>query len=697
MSLLLFWLTIGVAAVLLSDAPRIQAVMRAVPFWSSEYLWRYNGPRPSPGQEVVLYARQGSRDGDSPIVLVARLGDADGPTTAPPLRTNAIDTNSLFPFGTLSVSEWPAGQELYLGYQMYLGSMTFFETGEWPNAPLDSVGWFRAGDGERFLRAQRAEFAALDVRMVPADAARPLLHSHRNLAWLSLFAGVLLAVHGLLGVRSVPREGQRLLCWDALLLVMAWHAVSALAPSQYLWTSFHVLRGGSEWFWMGLILVQVMVFPPLADMLVHHASGLCSRVAKALVWHRTGWIVALPPLVVGAVLLILFWSFPMRGTYGDAMGALNSPYAFGVRHNPLTCALFQSYQRLHPDFHALLLRFPGPSMIPDFSAWDIEVGRYFFLPFSLLYLVATYGMARQLARSPTRRWTLWLVLLSGKPLLVQFGYPEVYCPAVAILALATWLILRASRRGADPTLASAMAFIAYLSHFAIGPLLPAVMVLWWSKLSEVRWRLGWLLPRAAALSVLCLTIWCTTAFLLLWGKYQWNMDGYARDVPLGGLGWLMGPGKLPDEAPYLRLFTMHHWHNYPLVSVEHFSQWIGAVFFATGPVAPWLLMVSLGALGRLSRDLVSLGFVLSAALVTVPIFFIYNQFPYPRDWDLFVLPGFFWLTALLLIVMRGGIRPALRRWMLWSLLVYAAWDTGLWVLTNVRWGPPMVERLVIPL
>jgi len=86
-----------------------------------------------------------------------------------------------------------------------------------------------------------------------------------------------------------------------------------------------------------------------------------------------------------------------------------------------------------------------------------------------------------------------------------------------------------------------------------------------------------------------------------------------------------------------------------------------------------------------------------AILVTVLGYFIYNQFPYPRDWDLFVLPGLMQMTALAVLLARTRALPRrAARYAVAAMIVYQLWDTGLWLYYNLAWGPAIQQRHLMP-
>lgn len=692
---LLFW--VGVLALLpeRGNHPRLQAAMRFPVDHAAEYLWEYTGGRPAEGEELILFGRQGTRYPATAVTLVAYEGERDSPPTGTPIATREIPITDYFSHGWMAVPHWGEGMRLFVGYRFDLGVLQFFERGPWPSAPLLSRGWLRRDDAQPFLEAPREEFGQVDIRLLPEGMARARSLPNRpweirglsvpRLAWLLTGAFAVLFAAGLAAFR---RRRLTWAGWCALHLAFAWNAAGALLPSQYTWTSYHLDRLGQWPFWAGIALLQALLLPPLVEWAMPRILRVKRRALRRVPHLAEGFLV----VFLAALFTWLCASHTIRAPYGDATGALISPHAFGERHNPLSSALFYAYLPLHDTLlHALTGREEQ-----GFSSMYHAHASWFVVLWAPVYLLGCWGIALRLGRHRVDRWMLWAVMLSGKLLSLHFGYLEVYGPALAVMAVAFWLLLRSWQRSDDVVCSSGAAFFSYLFHLGSGGMLPFVALLWIREGWRVRFHPAWLLPRLAATALLSITAIATTLYLFFHLKYRDDPGGFAEHLGHGGLAWLRGSIGLEWEQPFLSLGgDLHYTHTYFATSWEHFSQWVGGSLFASGPLILFLLLIAVIRAPQWGRTMLGWAAVLSALIIAGASFMIFNYYPHPRDWDLFAIPGFLQLFALL--VLLGGpaaLRGRERWWLLSALLLYGAWDGGMWMVYNLSWGPPISERLL---
>ncbi len=690
-----FWIVVVVAWNASRGEPRDQAVMRYFAFDASEYVWAYTGPRPLPGEKLVHYARKGTRYAAEDITLVAYSAPNGQAPRGVPLVDFPANTPDFFSYAAAEVPDWPGGHTLFVGYRYRADGMKFWERGTWPSAPLEARGWRRNKATEAFQQSKLEEFGAVDVRIVSARAADRMRPEHRGMLlptmfWFLLGGWGLVAVAGLFVVRGWRAIW---LLWNAVLATMMWHAYSALDASQFFWTSFHIERVGHPPFWIGMALVQAILFPPLSPF--WRCLGMRFFIPLTRAWRPWWGVLLAPPLLALAV--ACFAAINCRAAYGDATGALFSPFGFGNRHNPLSCALFYTYFHFREPVQAALEPIFGRNLALAGMPPEAIAAPPFLILFAPLYLIGIWGIAWTLGRTLRERLLLLVLLASTKSLITQFAYIEIYGPAVAILACALAILLRAHMRDRDVVWASAAAFLAYLFHFGAGPILPILGLLWARRWLAVRLRIRWILPRFCATAILAAAIWTTTLFLTFVYQYDGDVEKYIEFVDLGGLAWFKGPVSGPNDAPILFWDRMAPAHYYPLRSWQHTTNWIGGHLFGSGLV-PFFLIVAViaGARGWM-RSWEAWGTVSCAILVTVLGYFIYNQFPYPRDWDLFVLPGLMQMTALAVLLARTRALPRrAARYAVAAMIVYQLWDTGLWLYYNLAWGPAIQQRHLMP-
>lgn len=659
---------------------------------SAEYLWEYTGARPGAGEELILFGRQGTRYPATAVTLVAYEGEPGGPPLGGPIASREIPITDYFSHGWMAIADWSAEKALFVGYQHEPGVLQFFERGPWPSAALGTRGWYRPESGSPFQQSSVEEFGQVDIRLLPEGLARARSLANRPWeirgiavpAWSWLVVGLFVAVFAaglfVLGGRRPVWAG-----WCALHVVLGWNALGAVVSSQYGWTSYHLDRIGQWPFWLGIVFLQVLLWPPLVERMLPGILRMKGRLIRRVPHAAEGALVVL----LGVVFTWICAHATIRGAYGDATGALISPHAFGERHNPLSSALFYVYLSIHEPFSRLL----AGEAVGLHSVMHHVPASWFVVIWAPVYLLGCWGIAVRLGRHRLDRWMLWLVMMVGKLLSLHFGYLEVYGPALAVMAVTFWLLLRSWQRTDDIVGSSGAAFFSYLFHLASGGMLPLVALLWVREAFRARWRPGWLLPRLAATTVLSITTIATTLYLFFHFKYRDDLAGFAEHLGHGGLAWLKGSIGLEWEQPFLSLHgELHYTHTYLALSWEHFSQWTGGVIFALGPAVLFLVVIAAAHWRRWSRTMLGWGAVLSALLIGGASFMIFNYYPHPRDWDLFAIPGFIQLFALLVLLCHG--RGGERWWFLAALALYGLWDGGIWLAYNLTWGPPISGRLL---
>lgn len=702
----LFWLFGAAVAHHARGWPRPQAVMRYVPFMAKEAVWEYRGPRPREGERLVLFGRAAGRYDSEELALVAYLAPEGKPPDGEPWRERPIRPADYFSHGALVLPEWPSGQRLYVGVERrFAEALIFWERGEWPSAPLAPVPLIRRGRDARFNSNDHAAFGPIDVRMVPEDSAlwrqltapagevdaRMGLRGPGVGRWGWLAAGMWLGIV-LVGARELRGWRTRWMAWAVLNIALGWHVVSHMAPSQDAWTAFHTLRWGAPWFLLSVLGVQLLTLPIAAAMVGRVACCLWRRIERGF----AGGVVYTMVLVAMLTVLVLgLFHWRVRGAYGDGIGALVSPYAFGERHNPLTSGLFYLYRPWHPLLQETLAAWQGNRLGIAINPDDVMRVSWFVSLMGPLYLIGSLGIAGVLGRSRRERLVIWLVLLLAKPAATQFGYLEVYGPALGLMMVALWLLLRAHRRGGDVIVPSAAAFASYLGHFATGAMLPWVVLLWARRGWAARLAPRWLLPRVLATGLACLALFSATLSLFWIAKYDGDRAKFEEFIPHYGLAWLKGPIKLAHEEPFLRWTgELHYQHVYTLLSLSGLTQSVGGFIFAGGPVVLLLALVVARRWRRVFGSVVGWAAVLSAGLITVLAARVFNFFPQPRDWDLFCIPTMLQLVALLALATHPGLlHSATRRHLLWLLLVYTAWDFAFWMGYNLYWGPAVTGRI----
>lgn len=688
---LLFWIVVLVFHGAWMHEPRIQASMRYPVSWSTEMVWEYTGKRPIPGEELILFGRQGNQYPQIAITLVAYLvpRDSEGPH-GEPWMMRRIPITDFFSHGWMSIPAWPHDHRLYVGYRHDDGVLQFWEPGPWPSADLDTRPWVRQGDANHLQQSGREEMGMVDIRLMPEGTASA--RSGEDFPWEiralpfppigAMFLGAWLVVM----VAGMPRHKitrPAWILWNILHLTLLLAALSSIAPSQYFWTSWFHDRMGGGFFWWSLPILQLLLLPPVLNRI----AGCVSQSRRVFRPYSSAIVAPLCIVAISLLLVLAAISFPSRGIYGDDIGALYSQWAFGERHNPLSSALFYVYLSIHEPFAGLVLGERPNHLVRDVVSWFVTL----WFP---LYLFACWGISRLLGRTTPERLLTWSVLVLNKLLLLHFGYLEVYGPALAVMATAVWLLLRSWLGSPSLVIPTVASFFSYLFHLGTGAMLPLVALLWWRRALQRKFAAAWLLPRLAvtlflAGVILAGTLWCYFVF-----KYEGDWSRHTEVLGHHGLAWLKGPVHLEGEQPFLSLWgEMHHLHVYTALSWEHVSQWGGGILFATGPVLPMSVALVVLYGHRIWRRLLAWAAVLTSATITGASFLIFNYYPYPRDWDLFAIPGFLQLICLLVLILREcPLSARARTVLLLTLAIYFAWDGGIWLVYNLTWGPPAFER-----
>ncbi|MCC5875383.1 MAG: hypothetical protein JJU11_04090, partial [Candidatus Sumerlaeia bacterium] len=245
---LLFWLGLFLFHGAWMHEPRIQASMRYPVSWSSEMIWEYKGNRPAPGEELILFGRQGNQYPQIAVTLVAYLvpRDAEGPH-GDPWIVRHIPITDFFSHGWMSIPAWPDDHRLFVGYRHEEGILQFWEPGPWTSADLSTIPWFRPKDYLPLQKSGREEMGMVDIRLLPDGTAgarslegtpweirglpMPPLAAVVLGGWLALF---------LAGFLGRSHSGPLWAVWNLLHLTLFWQALSSIAPSQYFWVSwFH--------------------------------------------------------------------------------------------------------------------------------------------------------------------------------------------------------------------------------------------------------------------------------------------------------------------------------------------------------------------------------------------------------------------------------------------------------------------------
>ena len=694
--LLLFWWFLFSFLSDCGHGPRIQAAFRGRPDWGVEAVWKYTGPRPAEDERLVLYGRQGIGGKNAVIALTAYLADpGKPPAPAPVFHSFQAILPDIFTFEQMTVPPWPEGKDLYVGCSWDLHAPIWWERGPSPNDFLDPKPLIRRREGSIFIPGRWEEFGALDVRIVPADKAvaqigppnwpRASSRFRPPWNWLAVWAIVALA-----GTLRLPGYRTHWLMYNAFLGVLLWKAMEAILPNQFLWGGFFLERMGARAFWAGLLLLQVLTFPPLAAAWRRVSVPIWKRLS--CLYHPWELAVILP--VVTAGLCVAFWHFPVRMMYGDGFGPLAAPgYDY---HNPLALAFYRVFRELEPLVTHFLNAKLGTQFLLQAGYADTKIQPYFLILFSPLFILGTWGIAWEIGRSIRERLTLWAILLTGKTILLQFQYIEVYGPAVAVTAITVWLILRAYLKHKDVVLCTVAAFFTYLFHMSFAPALPIIALLWFRRAIAFRFHPGWWLPRLLGVLVFAGFIWLNTLLALFVLKHHYDLATFTQAVPERGLAMLKGSTGLPPKQVFLQWSDPHSSHFYTLPTWEHFSQWAGALLFLTGPVLLWIALAASRRVKVWARTGLGWGFLLGALAFFAASFFLATSFPNPKDWDVFSEAWVIWIvTGLLFVIRFRTLPPHVVRWTLLALLLYQLWDTGLWLAYNLAWAPPMAERLFV--
>lgn len=688
--------------------PRIQAIMRDVPVFAAEALWRYTGPRPREGEVLVAYGRQVNRYDMTRIELVAYTADSfTSPAQWTLWANRPLIVPHSFVFGRMLIPLWPADRELLVGIRREPDKMTFWEQGPWPSAPLESRAWTRADVKLPFQQREKEEFSSVDLRILPAEAvlsgdsasspSPAVVHpapSPGPVFWGGLIAWGLLIVLGWVGL---PGRRMLWLAWNLLLLLLLWKIINALWMSQYTWSGYYLERVGRRGFWIGIVAIPLLCFPPLLGAWRRGAARLWIPLLGWGRRHRrlSVWLPRLAVLATAGILTAVFWKFPCRSAYGDGFMALSGP--FGDRHNPLSSALYSILRVHHAELQTLLDCLLG-ARAPKLGGWDLEFIRWFLLPFGFLYVVASAGIARELGRGPRERVSVWLLLLTMHCVVLQFHYVEVYGPALSVMALTVWLLLRTYLRDRGLLLSSTGAYAGYLFYFGSAPLVPLVGGLWLREAVRRRFRPAVLLPKLFLLLLLVVVLTQNTVLLIFWSKYNGNFIYFKEYMEITGYGlkWLLGPVHGSWEDCTLNWSRIHYTHDYTLPTLRHLSQWGGAMLFTAGPALLWGLMTLLGGIVHWGRRWLGWAAVASAVLALATTFLMFVNFSLPRDWDVFCAPAFVCVVGFLILTIRCRALPrGAASWCLTAMLFYQLWDTLLWIYYNVAWGPPILQRQLL--
>ncbi|MCB2154598.1 hypothetical protein KQI84_06900 [bacterium] len=695
--LVLFWWFVLAFQSEYGDGARIQAAFRNRPDFGVEAAWKYIGPRPQEGEKLVIYGRQGLGDKGSRITLKAYLTNPGKPPPHTSVwKSASVQTPDIFTFSQLVLPDWPKGKDLYIGLSWNMHAPIWWERGPWPHGMLESKPFIREKTNARFTPGTRGdEFAGLDVRIIPesriasqpdVDALPPASQGFTlPWTWLLVWAAMICA-----GLWRLPNYRTIWLVYNAFMGVLVLKAMEALLPNQYLWGGYFLQRTGERAFWIGLILLQVLSFPPLAPIW----RRLSVRIWKfAYCIYRPWLLIGILP-IIASIVCVAIWKFPVRMMYGDGFGALAIPgYDY---HNPLAVALYRVFRAVEPMITTFVNAKLGTQFVLRPGYADMELLPYFLILFSPLFILGTWGIAWEIGRNLRERTMLWAILLSAKTLLLQFQYIEVYGPAVAITTVTVWLVLRAYLKHRDVVLCTVAAFFAYLFHMSFAPALPILALLWFRRAIAFRFHPGWWAPRLLAVAALAGFIWLNTLLVLFVMKHHYDVVAFGRAVPENGLAMLKGSTGLPHEQVFLQWSEVNYTHFYTLPTWEHFSQWAGSLIFLTGPGLFWLGLCAMRRIKTWGRTAIGWGFLIGAVAFLVASFFLATSFPNPKDWDVFSEAWVIWCVASLLFMTRlRTLPPHVTRWGLLALLMYQLWDTGLWLVYNLSWGPPVGQRIFL--
>lgn len=687
--------------------PRIQAAMRDVPVFAAEALWRYTGPRPREGETLVAYGRQVNRYDMTRIELVAYTAD----TLTSPAQWNLWVRQPLmvphgFVFGRMHIPLWPDNTELLIGIRREHDKRVFWEQGPWPSAPLEARAWTRPNPHTPFHQRDKEEFSSLDVRILPTTAlfsdagsssTPAIIHpppSPGPAFWGGLIAwGVLVLV----GWAGLPGRRMLWLAWNCLLVLLLWKIITAVWMTQYTWSGYYLERIGRRGFWMGLVAIAVLAFPPFLGLWRRGASCVWIPILRFARRHRrvSAWFPRLVAIAAAILLTSLFWNYPCRAAYGDGFSALSGP--FGDRHNPLSSALYSILKVHHAKLQAPLDNLLG-AWAPNLGKWDLEHMRWFLLPFGFLYVIAAAGIARELGRGLRERTLVWALLLTLHCMVLQFQYIEVYGPALAVVALTVWLLLRTFLRDRGLVLSSGGAYAGYLFYFGSAPLVPFVGALWLREAVRRRFRPSALLPRLFWLGLLVIVLTQNTVLLIFLVKYKGDYNRFHEYMAITGYGlkWFLGPVHGSWEDCTLNWSRMHYTHDYTLWTLRHLSQWGSAMLFTAGPAVFLGVLAFLAGIVRWTRSWLGWAAVTAMLLALAATFPVFINYGLPRDWDVFCAPAFVCVISFLILLIRCRALPReAASWCLAAMLLYQFWDTSLWVYYNIAWGPPIVQRQLL--
>lgn len=723
----------------LEHPPHPQAAIRHVMIGLTEAVWRYNGPRPGPNEHLAVYTRQGNRWKPTYVSVIAYTagkaqdGAAPVPSEKPLWRASPTMPNYLA-VGSVVIPGWSESEELYVGLQFEEGPLQWWELGTWPSAPLDALPWQRLNGGV-WKRAEKPFFMGLDVRVRPnapsaydfttttsrlldrarpADApppsedeqtaafrattapnGKPLAFANdteQGPAWSLLGGiGIVLAISLVVGMIRYRRDAVR---WALYHLFLAWllaQSVAVFWAAPLLWSGFHFQRIGEGTFLAAFAAILLATFPPLVAALLGR-SACC--------WRRARWFVAtrwtrVPALVlVTAGLMALFWSHPCRSVYGDGYAATAFPgYDY---HNPLATTSYQVYFKIGMEFIPWLGKQIGkPKLeLPQGYARQDSIPPFNLL-FAPMYILGAWVLASALGRSPRERLSLWLIVLTMKPILCQFRYIEIYGPSTAVAIAAIALVVRALWRKTDVLWAGLACYAAFLFHLAFAPAVALCAAAGLRATWHRRFNPRWLLSRVVAVLCFVAMLWLFIVAILFTLKYDFSSPLWFLHMPRQGLGMLYGFTGIPLEVKLLQPTEklMHYSHEFWRGSKAHLGEWGNAILFCTGPVLVFLAASLLLAPHRILRSIRSLGAAASALGALYASYVLVNSFAQVKDWDVFSPNATIATLCTLCLLVRGRVFPrSALRWALWALLVYQLCDTGLWVYYNVTWGVPALSK-----
>lgn len=686
--IVLFWGLIGIYAWVMNDSTEFSAATRRRMRHQMESVWRYTGDSLKPGEVLRTVFRPGNHAPSNAVRLVAYLGDKRHVETATPFYlSERIEAHDILEYYHADLPPWPKDKELWVGIRFQENAIIWIERGNPDFLQMDAYPLQRSG--------WKTTFQKTPYRWIPGFSCK-VVQEQATVRW-SVFGAWFLASFFLLTmipIITLTKYRRWYFLGVIFYTTLFIKAIEAIAPSQWWWGSYYLNRIGDVWFWIGMVLLSFVLFPPVTNIIESFTFKKFTGLTRCIPPRFPFWTGLALLSLVGVCFAIYH---PSIGIYGDAYGSLASPgYDY---HNPFATASYHLFR----DFITLL-------KTQGWLSWPYGYANYLIIPkFIVLwipvYLVFSALIARELARSRREAFLYFLILLFLKATLCLYGYIEVYGPVLALQSFLIWIILR-SWKSKRVIGATSLSFFNYLFHLSGALVLPAVFFLWGHVFLRSSHRLKWSSSRILVSGLLAIQIWLLCLGTLFIFKHEMNPTSFINMVPAPkkeSLSWLHGlpmlygsTGKPSREVWMAWKEPTYKKHFYAISSKEHFSQISEAAIFMAGPTLLLLIIGSISTLGKNWKKSQYWGIIGTAALFTLSLIFLATNYPYPKDWDLLTPHASWWLVALFWLLSKGGWLSAKQgRWLLMTLLFYLIWDTLPWIFYNLTWGPPPDTRFFV--